>query len=88
MLTERRFAYWHPLRLDRTLLGGMGAVFIGANCFILFILLMFQALRLAEFLIVKGAPPHLLASMTLSLLISFLPTSPAYFIFDCGAHDV
>ena len=50
--------------------------------FIIFILLMFQALRLAESFIVHGVAASLLGKMTLLMALSFVPTAlPVAFLF-------
>ncbi len=61
-------------KIDRYILGEILGPFLGGAAFFLFIFLMFQALRLAEFFIVHGIPGRILAKMTLLMSISFLPT--------------
>jgi lipopolysaccharide export system permease protein len=73
--TQTQVSYWRPLRIDRYILEEIIGTYIGVCCFILFILLMFQTLRLAEFLIVHGAPAYLLARMAFFMAVSFLPTA-------------
>jgi lipopolysaccharide export system permease protein len=63
------------LKLDRYIFEEILGTFIGACIFILFILLMFQALRLAEFLIVHGAPGILLVKLAFYMIVSFLPSA-------------
>lgn len=66
---------WRPLRIDRYILFEVVGTFLGACIFILFILLMLQALRLAEFFIIHGVPPYLLGKMAFFMALSFLPTA-------------
>lgn len=47
--------------------------FIGGVAFFLFVFLMFQALRLADFFIVHGIPGLIIGKMVALLIISFLP---------------
>lgn len=74
MLTNR-FTYWRPLRFDRYILEEVLATFFGTSIFILFILLMFQALRLAEFFIIHGASGFMLGQIAFFMCLSFLPTA-------------
>lgn len=55
------------------ILGEMLPSFILGNVVFLFILLMFQVLRLSDFVINKGVPLSLLAQMMMYMLVSFLP---------------
>ncbi len=71
----KRFSYLRPLRIDLYILEELISTFLGSCCFIIFILLMFQALRLAEFFIVHGASALILSKMTFFLAVSFLPTA-------------
>ena len=64
-----------PSRLDWYILSEILGPFLGGLVFFLFIFLMFQALRLAEFFIVHGAPAPLLGKMTLLMALSFMPTA-------------
>ncbi len=64
-----------PTRIYRYILSEISGVFFGALIFIVFILLMFQVLRLSEFFIVNGAKASLLAQVAIHLCLSFLPTA-------------
>lgn len=76
MPTERRgFRYFKPLRLDLYILSEVLTPFFGGIVFFLFIFLMFQALRLAEFFIVHGVALVLLGKLTSLMIMSFLPTA-------------
>ena len=76
MRTERRgFRYFRPLTLDFYILGEVLTPFLGGIVFFLFIFLMFQALRLAEFFIVHGVSALLLGKLTSLMIMSFLPTA-------------
>lgn len=78
MLTNantQRFSYFKPLKIDSYLLEEMVSIFFGCCIFIIFILIMFQALRLAEFLIVHGAPAFVLGKMTFFLCVSLMPSA-------------
>jgi lipopolysaccharide export system permease protein len=66
---------WKPLRFDLYLLQEIVGTFFGASLFIIFILIMFQALRLAEFFIIHGASALLLGKLTLFMGLSFLPSA-------------
>jgi lipopolysaccharide export system permease protein len=71
----RRLLGWRawPLKLDRYLLGEVALPFVGATIFLIFVVLMFQALRLAEFLIVHGVGLGALVEMIGLMALSFLP---------------
>jgi lipopolysaccharide export system permease protein len=70
-----------PRRIDRYVLSEVLGPFLGGNIFFIFILLMFQALRLADFFIVHGVPAQTLGQMTLLMSLSFFPTTlPAAFL--------
>src|SRR4051794_32623456 len=71
----KRFSYLKPLKFDLYILEEIVSTFLRACVFIIFILLMFQALRLAEFFIVHGASASMLGKMTFFLSVSFLPTA-------------
>ncbi len=64
-----------PLKLDLYILSEVVGAFIGACVFILFLLLMFQILRIGEFLINHGVSAAVLAKMSGLLLLSFLPNA-------------
>lgn len=72
MPTKKGFR-WRPNRIDKYIFEEVAGVFAGACIFIVFILLMFQALRLAEFFIIHGAAAVLLAEMAFFMSVSFLP---------------
>lgn len=63
------------LKFDRYILEEVIGNFFGASIFILFILLMFQALRLAEFFIVHGVAGFMLGKLAFYMTLSFLPTT-------------
>lgn len=65
---------WIPMqRLDRYLLGEIGAPFLGGVVFFTFVFLMFQVLRLADFFIVHNVPGRLILKIMALMTISFLP---------------
>ncbi len=72
-MPTNRLSFLKPSRLDLYLLQEVIGTFFGASVFIIFVLLMFQTLRLAEFFIVHGASAAILMKMTFFLAISFLP---------------
>lgn len=73
---ERRgFSYFKPLKLDFYILTEFVAPFLGGIMFFLFIFLMFQALRLAEFFIIHGVGGMLLGKLTALMIMSFLPVA-------------
>jgi lipopolysaccharide export system permease protein len=74
-MRTKSFHYLRPLKMDFYILEEVLGTFLGSSLFVLFILLMFQALRLAEFLIVHGAPPILLAKLAFHMTVSFLPSA-------------
>src|SRR4051794_4150936 len=77
----RRLRRFLPGRIDRYVLTEVMGPFLGGNIFFVFILLMFQALRLADFFIVHGIPAATLGQMTLLMSLSFIPTTlPAAFL--------
>lgn len=61
------------LKLDQYLISELFGTFVGSIVFILFILLMFQMLRLADFLIIHGAAAFILGRVVSYMIISFLP---------------
>jgi len=67
------FNHLKPLRFDFYVLSEVLGAFVGSSVFILFILLMFQVLRLAEFFIVHGASLATIGKMTFFMSVSFLP---------------
>ncbi len=76
-----RLQRWLPQRIDRYILGEILGPFLGGNVFFLFILLMFQILRLAELFISHNVGWVLLAKMVGLMALSFLPhTLPVAFL--------
>jgi lipopolysaccharide export system permease protein len=73
MSARRGFRYFRPLTLDFYILTEFFTPFLGAIMFFLFIFLMFQALRLAEFFIIHGVGGLLLGKLTGLMIMSFLP---------------
>src|SRR5689334_14063385 len=65
--------YWRPLKFDQYIFVEIMGTFIGSTIFTLFVLLMFQMLRLAEILIVHGASGFVLSKMIGFMLLTFLP---------------
>ena len=53
-----------PSRLDRYVLTEVAAPFLGGTLFFIFLFMMFQALRLADFFIVHGVGGGILAKLT------------------------
>ncbi len=64
-----------PRKLDSYIFVETIAPLFGGVLFFTFIFLMFQALRLAEFFIVRGVSGVILLKMICLLILSFLPTS-------------
>ncbi len=62
-----------PSRLDLYVLGEVLGPFLGGVIFFIFIFLMFQALRLAEFFILHGASSAQLGKLTALMILTFLP---------------
>lgn len=62
-------------KVDQYILREFSFPFIGSLLFLSFILLMFQALRLADSFIVHGAPASILGKLMSLMLASFLPIS-------------
>jgi len=62
-------------RLDFYIFEETLGVFLGSCIFVLFILLMFQCLRLAEFFIIQRASGILLLRICFFMLITFLPVA-------------
>lgn len=75
-----RFFSWYVAKLfSREILGS----FVLGTAIFLFIMLMFQAIRLSEFLVVHQAPFHEIVKMSVSLLLSFIPIAvPVAFLFS------
>jgi lipopolysaccharide export system permease protein len=72
-LIWQRLVYWRPKRLDFYITTEVLGTFFGSSIFIIFILLMFQALRLMDFFIIHGASGIILIKMAMFMAISFLP---------------
>jgi lipopolysaccharide export system permease protein len=64
---------YRPKRLDLYIFGEVLLPFLGGVVFFVFIFLMFQALRLADLLIIHGVSGPVLLKMTALLILSFLP---------------
>lgn len=75
----RRFL--HP-RIDRYVLTEVIGPFLGGTVFFVFIFMMFQALRLADFFINRGVGGALLGKLSALMALSFLPMAlpPAFLI--------
>jgi lipopolysaccharide export system permease protein len=71
--TPKKFSHFKPLKLDLYILSEVVPPFIGGIVFFLFIFLMFQVLRLADFFIVHGVSGWTLIKLTSLLTVSFLP---------------
>ncbi len=71
----KKVLFHRPMKIDYYILEEVMSSFLGSCLFIVFILLMFQALRIAEFLIIHGVSAPILAKMSGLLTISFLPTA-------------
>lgn len=72
-----------PSRIDRYILEEIIHSFLGTTFFVVFILMMFQTLRLSEFLIVHGASAQLLGAMGIYMMILLLPiTLPVAFLIS------
>jgi lipopolysaccharide export system permease protein len=70
-----RFRHFKPLKLDGYVLSEVVGPFLGGIVFFLFIFLMFQVLRLAEFFIIHGVSLALLGKLTALMAMSFMPTA-------------
>jgi lipopolysaccharide export system permease protein len=73
MPTKPTPRHFKLLRLDFYILSEVLTPFFGAIVILIFVLLMFQALRLADNFIVHGAPGLTLLKMTVLLSLSFMP---------------
>jgi lipopolysaccharide export system permease protein len=62
-----------PSRIDVYILGEVVGPFLGGVVFFIFIFLMFQALRLAEFFILHGASLGQLGRLTSLMILTFMP---------------
>ncbi|MBI2712672.1 MAG: LptF/LptG family permease [Bdellovibrio sp.] len=67
------FSYWRPMRLDWYITTEVLGTFVGSGVFIIFILLMFQALRLMDFFVIHGASGLIILKMAFFMAIAFLP---------------
>ncbi len=85
-LESARPVWWRtfrPLRVDLYIFGEVLGPFLGGIAFFVFIFLMFQALRLADFLILRGVAGGTLLKMTGLLMLSFLPIAlPVAFLIS------
>lgn len=70
---KQKTARWSIRLIDRYILKEVLSPFLAAIIFFAFVFLMFQMLRLSEFLIVNGASGSQLLKMTGYMLVSFLP---------------
>ena len=74
-------AKYFPNRIDRYIFTEVLGPFLGGNVFFLFILIMFQMLRLAELFITHGVALNRLGRFTSLLALSFIPsTLPVAFL--------
>lgn len=81
MRTRRKL--WRPIRMDRYILMEVIGPFLGGILFFTFVFLMFQILRLADFLIVHNIPAMLVGKMAALLVLSFLPIAlPVAFLIS------
>ncbi len=72
---------FRPLKFDRYILEEVVSNFVGGTVFILFVLLMFQALRLAEFFVVHSVSGFMLSKLAFFMALSLLPiTLPLAFL--------
>jgi lipopolysaccharide export system permease protein len=69
-----------PSRIDQYLLTEVIGPFMGATVFLLFVFMMFQALRLADFFINRGVGGMMLGKLSALMALSFLPMAlpPAF----------
>ena len=75
MRIERILNFLKPKKIDLYVVTEVIGPFFGGLVFFIFIFLMFQALRLAEFFIVHGVSAWTLGKMTMLLSLSFLPVA-------------
>jgi LPS export ABC transporter permease LptF len=64
-----------PTRLDRYVLVEVATPFLGGTFFFVFVFMMFQALRLADFFIIHGVGATVLAQLAGLMALSFVPTA-------------
>lgn len=82
-LSRLRVGSLKPSRIDLYLLSEVAGPFLGSMLLFMFIFLMFQLLRLAEFFIVHGVSLPILGRMTALLTLQFLPmTLPVAFLLS------
>ncbi|MGK5082676.1 LPS export ABC transporter permease LptF [Bdellovibrionota bacterium FG-1] len=62
-------------RIDRYVLTEVAAPFLGGTIFFIFVFMMFQALRLADFFIIHGVSLPLLGKMAGLMALSFIPNA-------------
>ncbi len=74
-MPTRKWNFWRPNKLDKYVFEEIAGIFLGACTFVIFILLMFQGLRLAEFFIIHNASGVLLSQMAFFMSVSFLPVA-------------
>jgi lipopolysaccharide export system permease protein len=79
MRSIRRFL---PNRIDRYVFGEVLGPLLGAVVFIVFLFMMFQALRLADFFVNRGVGGAMLGKLSALMALSFLPMAlpPAFLI--------
>ena len=75
MHIKQRWNTFRFLEIDRYIIAEILPPFVGGMLFFTFILLMFQALRLTDLLIVHGAPFFTLLKIVFFMSISFFPKS-------------
>jgi lipopolysaccharide export system permease protein len=73
--TDKGLRHFKPLTIDFYILSEVLTPFLGGIVFFLFIFLMFQALRLAEFFIVHGVGGGILLKLTGLMVMTFIPTA-------------
>lgn len=72
-----------PRKIDFYILSEILGPFAGGLLFFIFVFLMFQVLRLAEFFIIHGVSGPLLGKLTGLMILSFLPTAlPVAFLLS------
>lgn len=71
-----------PSRIDRYLLTEVAGPFLGGFVFFIFVFMMFQALRLADFFINRGVGGAMLGKLSALMALSFIPMAlpPAFLI--------
>ena len=73
---------WRPNRIDRYVLGEVLGPLLGGTVFFIFVFMMAQALRLADFFINRGVGGAMLGKLSALMALSFLPMAlpPAFLI--------